>query len=69
VLRVTKLRKEQGLSQAGLARRTGMNQATVCHIEGGHFIPYRSQLMKMAQALEVPEDEADSLMEVTGSDD
>jgi transcriptional regulator with XRE-family HTH domain len=68
MLRMTELRKARGWSQAELARRTGMNQATVCHMEGGHFIPYASQLAKIAEALEVSKAEAAELMEVTSTD-
>jgi len=69
MLRVTQLRNEYGWSQAELARRSGMNQATVCHIERGHVNPYPSQLAKLARALDVDPSRAAELMEVIGEDD
>ena len=60
---LTALRREQGLSQAGLARKANLNQNTICLVESGRFRPYDSQLRKLAEALGVPEAEAQSLLE------
>ena len=57
------LRRQQGLSQAGLARKANLNPNTVCLVESGRFAPYDSQLLKLAKALGVPKAEAQSLLE------
>ena len=44
-----------------------MNPSTMCQIEGGHFIPYTSQLAKIAAALDVSQAGAAGLMEVTST--
>jgi transcriptional regulator with XRE-family HTH domain len=56
------LRQERGLSQAALARKSGLNQSTVNQIETGRLVPYESQLRKLASALGVPEDRASDLL-------
>jgi transcriptional regulator with XRE-family HTH domain len=59
-----------GLSQAELARRSGLNATTVCQAESGRFRPYPAQLRKLARALGVPAARAvDLLLEVTGDDE
>jgi transcriptional regulator with XRE-family HTH domain len=65
VILMTKLRTERGWSQSRLAREANLNQATVNAGERGRLILYPSQLKKLAAALGVPEDEAQSLMEVS----
>jgi transcriptional regulator with XRE-family HTH domain len=55
------LREAQGWTRAELARRAGMNAATVGAIEAGRLAAYPSQLRKLAAALGVPSDEAASL--------
>lgn len=49
-------RKQMHLSKAELARRTGMQQGTIGWIESRRFIPYDSQLIKLAEALNWNED-------------
>jgi len=63
VRQLAALRRQQGLSQAGLARKANLNQNTVCLVESGRFRPYDSQLLKLAKALGVPKAEAQSLLE------
>lgn len=55
------MRKKLGLSRAELARRTKMQQNVIAWIETGRFIPYPSQIEKLAAALGV--DDADLLLE------
>jgi len=43
-------REECGWSRAELARRAGLNAATVGAIESGRLTPYESQLVKLARA-------------------
>jgi transcriptional regulator with XRE-family HTH domain len=50
-------------SQAKLAREADLNANTVCMVENGRLLPYRSQLVKIARALDVPESEAHRLLE------
>lgn len=69
MLKLERLRRERGWSQAELSRQASLNQATVCHIERGHFIPYPAQLAKLAKALDVDPSRAAELMEVTSDND
>lgn len=50
---LTRLREEHGWSKSELARRAGLNQATVSAVEIGRQIPYDIQLRKLAKALGV----------------
>lgn len=52
MLKVQKERQAQGLSQAALARRAEMHQASLSSIETGRFRPYPGQLARIAAALE-----------------
>jgi XRE family transcriptional regulator, regulator of sulfur utilization len=63
LLKITELRKKVGWSKSELARRAGMNQATIGVIESGRLTPYDAQLKKLAQALGVPEDDRATLMQ------
>lgn len=49
------LRKQRGWSRAELARRARMQGGVVAWIEEGRFLPYPSQLSKLAEALGVGE--------------
>jgi len=53
----------RGWSQAELARRSHLNQNTICLIENRRFRPYPSQLRKLAWALGIPEKDAGKLLE------
>lgn len=65
MLRIQILREEKGLSRSALARIAFMHAATVGHIESRYISqPYRSQLEKLAHALEFSGDVADLLREV-----
>ena len=57
-----RVRSEKGLSRSELARRAGIQAGTVTWIETGRFIPYPSQLEKVARVLGV--EDPDSLLEV-----
>ena len=46
------MRKERGLTKAELARRARLDAGIIAWIESGRFIPYYSQLEKLAKALE-----------------
>jgi len=60
---LTQLREERGWSKAELARRANLNSSTLSIIERGMFVPYDSQLKKLAKALDVSPKQANSLME------
>ncbi|AXE78339.1 hypothetical protein GCM10010207_88460 [Streptomyces atratus] len=45
-------RIELGLSQTGLARRAGMTQPQISHIEGGDSVPTLQVLTRLAKALD-----------------
>ena len=46
------IRKKQGKTKADLARAAEMQQSVIGWIESGRFVPYDSQLEKIAAALE-----------------
>lgn len=54
---VRRLRRRLGWSIAELSRRTGMNPTTIGQAEAGRFIPYPSQVGKLAEALGVKPDQ------------
>ena len=64
VMVLTSEREHRGWSRAELARRSGMNAATVGQIELGRLQPYPSQLAKLAAALDWSGDPAALLDEV-----
>jgi transcriptional regulator with XRE-family HTH domain len=61
-MRLTIERKRRGWSQAKLARNSDLNTTTVNLIESGRFRPYPKQLAKLARALDIPENEASTLI-------
>jgi len=61
-------RLPRGWSQAELARRSHLNQNTICLIEAGRFRPYPVQLVKLARALGIPRREAGRLLEPQPAD-
>ena len=64
------LRLTQEISQAQLARDTGLNAGSISQIELGRLKPYESQLEKIATALGHPVGNADGLLrQVFGTDD
>ena len=62
-MRMREIRLGLGLSQAKLARLSGLNQSTVNQIENERLRPYPSQLARLAKALNIPEADARSLLE------
>lgn len=50
-LLVTEVRKQQGLSQAALARKAEVNQASMCRIEKGKEPAYSGRGQRIADAL------------------
>lgn len=59
---ITYYRINRGWSQAELARQAKINPSTLGLIEKGRFIPYQSQLERLAHALEIPIEAAEHLM-------
>ena len=53
-------RREKQLSKSGLARSANMQAGIIGWIEEGRFKPYDSQLIKLADALDV--EDPDSLL-------
>ena len=49
-------REKKGWSQCELSRRARMTPADVGKIESGRIVPYRSQVKKLAKALEISAD-------------
>jgi transcriptional regulator with XRE-family HTH domain len=52
--RIRDLRKEKGLSQGEVERRTGMLRCYICRIETGHNLPSLETIERFASALDVP---------------
>lgn len=63
MLRMRMRREERGASQAQIARVACMHPSTVSLIESGRLQPGPRQLRKLARALGVPQDQADTLVE------
>lgn len=55
------VRRERGMTRAAVARAANMQAGVITWIETGRYIPYDSQLQKIAAALGV--DNPESLME------
>lgn len=51
MLRIVSERKHRGMSQAELARRAGINQASMSRIEAGKEPAYRNRGRRIAQAI------------------
>lgn len=64
-VKMENVRKKRGMTRADLARAAGMQAGTITWIETGRFIPYESQLAKLAEALGV--DDPESLLEPLGA--
>lgn len=58
------VRTTAGISRAELARRAKMQAGVVAWVETGRFIPYDSQLLKLAAALDWQGDPHELLEEV-----
>ena len=54
--RLKKIRKSKGLSQSGLAKKTGLMPAAVSHFETGERKPSLENLVKLVDALSVSSD-------------
>ena len=52
--RIREVRRQKGMSQGDLARRTGLFSSYISRIENGHVVPSLETLEKLAQALETP---------------
>jgi len=63
MLRLTRYREARRLSRAALARAASLDQAFVSKIEKGRVVPYPVQLARLAAALGVPAEQADTLLE------
>lgn len=63
--RLSVVRREKGLSQAKVARAAGIDQATMSRIESGRYVPYPSELQRVADALGFEGDPQELLAEVT----
>lgn len=64
MLLVTKIRKEQGISQAELARRANVNQTSMSRIESGKEAAYPFRGKRIADALGWNDDPAKLFEEV-----
>jgi transcriptional regulator with XRE-family HTH domain len=51
--RIKRLREDQGLTQAALAKRAGVTLGYIGKLEIGHYDPQLSTLKKLAKALKV----------------
>ncbi|MEZ5125740.1 MAG: helix-turn-helix transcriptional regulator [Thermoleophilia bacterium] len=57
MLRLAQERRKKGLSQAGLARLTGIHPAAISQLESGVAHPWPGWKARLARALEVSGDE------------
>lgn len=63
MLRMTALREARNWSKSELSRQARMTPSDVGRIESGRTKPYLTQLWKLAAALGVDEDEAETLLD------
>lgn len=63
-IKLSAIREERGWKRSDLARKTGMQAGMISWIETGRFIPYESQIAKIAKALDI-EDPSVLFEEVT----
>ena len=64
---MSRIREARGMTRAALARKAEMQAGTITIIESGRYIPYESQLGKLAAALGVSDPESLlAPLEVTG---
>lgn len=63
-IRLKALKQKRGWSGMELARQSGLANSTISQIESRHFIPYDTQLAKLATALDYDGPAADLLDEV-----
>lgn len=52
--RIKTIRKEKGLSQAKLAEASGLKKITISEYEAGKYKPRTENILKLAEALDVP---------------
>ena len=62
-IRLRHERLKRGWSQTQLAARAGLHAQQVSGIETGMLRPYPAQLARLARVLNVPKEEADSLLD------
>lgn len=68
MLRLEAERQRLGISKAELARRSGLNAATVMEATTGKRTPGAVQLVKLCSGLDWPQDKAQELLEDVGDD-
>lgn len=56
-MRIARLRKEKGLTQVELGKKTGLSQMLISDYERGRLRPNHVTIVKLAQALAVSTDE------------
>jgi len=57
MLRLTQERRRRGLTQAAVARMTGIHPAAISQLEAGTAHPWPGWKARLARALNVPADE------------
>jgi len=55
--RIRETREKKGISQFELARRTGLHPSTISKVERGVWMPFPGWRRRIAEALEVGENE------------
>ncbi len=66
--KLRQLRLEKGLSQMRLAQTTGIHPSNLSRLERGVLPAYRGWKARLAAALGVPPEEADTLFEQVGAE-
>ncbi len=68
MLKIVEVRKSKGLTQAGLARKAGVNQSSMCRIELGKEPPYPFRAQRIAKAIGWAGDPMDLFKEVASDE-
>ena len=63
MLKMTVLREEKGWSKAKLAREAEIDQGGLSKIESGRLVPYPKELARLAAALGVSPESAETLLD------
>ena len=53
MFRLTRIRKNEGITQAELSRLTGIPRPTICHIENGKVYPFPGWKQRIGEALDI----------------
>lgn len=63
-IKLTEEREKRGITQYELSKKTGIHPTDICKIESGRFPTFPGWKIRIAKALDWPEDRIDELFKV-----